>query len=72
MQRVWMVTEGRATRKEGVICEVGQSSGDGEEEKNTGIYKVKAYRVGQPCLWMGTRGPGMGEMTWTILAWLRQ
>lgn len=38
--------EGLMTRKEKIACEPGKSSGDGEEEKNQGIFqRLKPARL---------------------------
>lgn len=55
------------TRKEATVCERGQSSGDGEEERNGGIIRMpKPTGLINKALWTCTGGQGKGEMTWTI------
>lgn len=58
------------TKKEPIACELGQSSGDGGEEKNRGLCRrLKSTGLVNNALWMSwRRGRGRNELDDSSLA----
>lgn len=64
MDEVCRATDGLGTRKEPTACELGQSSGDGGEEKNRGLCRrLKSTGLANNALWMSWRiGQGTNDL----------